>query len=93
MIDQYNDITSGVKDLIGDPKKAIRKIAFPMIIGMFLLSIYQIVDGFWVAGLGPDALAAVGLFYPFFLMMIALGSGLGMGGSSLISRKIGESKK
>ena len=35
MLDNYSDITSGVKNLLGDPKKAIWKIAFPMIIGMF----------------------------------------------------------
>jgi len=86
-------ITKGVKDLLGDPKKAILRISVPMMIGMFILLIYQLADGFWIAGLGADALAGVGLFFPFFLFMMAIGAGLGTGGSAAISRRIGEKNK
>ena len=87
------DQTQGVRDLLGDPKKAILKISVPMIIAMFVQSIYSIVDGIWVAGLGANALASVGLFFPFFLIVIALGVGIGVGGSSAISRRIGAGDK
>lgn len=83
-------ITQGVRDLLGEPKKAIRKLSGPMMFGMFVQSIYNVVDGFWVAGLGADELAAVGLFFPFFIILIAIGAGIGVGGSSAISRRIGE---
>jgi len=90
---KYPNLTEGVKNILGNPKKAIVKLSFPMIIGMAILSVYQLADGIWVAGLGSDELAAVGLFFPFFLAIMAIGNGLGMGGSSAISRKIGENKK
>jgi putative MATE family efflux protein len=51
--------------------------------------LYNIVNAFWVAGLGADALAAVGFFFPFFFMMVAIATGIGMGGGSAISRRIG----
>jgi putative MATE family efflux protein len=47
------------------------------------------VGGFGVAGLGAAAVAEVGLFFPFFLFTVALGAGLGVGGSSAVSRRIG----
>lgn len=88
-----DNITKGVKDLLGEPKKAILKLSTPMMIAMLVHAFYNIADGFWVAGLGADALASVGLFFPFFFIIIALGMGIGVGGSSAISRRIGAGEK
>ena len=55
---------------MGDPKKAIVKLSGPMIIAMFLMSTYNIVNAIWVAGLGSDALAAVGFVTPIFMILI-----------------------
>jgi putative MATE family efflux protein len=92
-MDTNNNITKGVKDLLGEPKRAILKLSTPMIIAMLVHAFYNIADGFWVAGLGADALASVGLFFPFFFIIIALGMGIGVGGSSAISRRIGAGEK
>lgn len=85
----YGSETEGVKTLLGDPKKAIIKLSFPMIIAMSMQTIYLLVDAFWVSGLGPDALAAVGFFFPFFMMAMGIATGLGVGGGAAISRMIG----
>ena len=55
---------------MGDPKKAIVKLSGPMIVAMFLMSTYNIVNAIWVAGLGSDALAAVGFVTPLFMILI-----------------------
>jgi len=86
-------MTKGVRILLGDPKKAILKLSAPMMLAMLLQAVYNIADGIWVAGLGADQLAAVGLFFPFFMIIVALGAGIGVGGSSAVSRRIGEGKK
>lgn len=86
-------LTEGVKTLLGNPKKAIIKLSFPMIVGMASQTIYNLVDAIWVSGLGADALAAVGFFFPFLFLLMALSTGIGVGGSSAISRKIGERNK
>jgi len=83
----------GIALLMGDPKKAIVKLSGPMIVAMFLMSTYNIVNAIWVAGLGSDALAAVGFITPLFMILIGIGSGLGAGAASVISRRIGAKDK
>ena len=85
--------TKNVKILLGDPRKAIIKLSIPMMIAMMVQALYNIVDGIWVAGLGKNGLAAIGLFFPIFMIMLALAAGIGVGGSSTVSRKIGEKNK
>ncbi len=87
------DITSGISLLMGDPKKAIVKLSGPMIVAMFLMSTYNIVNAIWVAGLGSDALAAVGFVTPLFMILVGIGSGMGAGVASVISRRIGAGNK
>jgi putative MATE family efflux protein len=78
---------------MGDPKKAIIKLSGPMIAAMLLMSTYNIVNAIWVAGLGSDALAAVGFVTPLFMILIGLSNGLGAGVASVISRRIGAKDK
>lgn len=88
-----NKETKGLQTLLGDPKKAIIKLAIPMIIAMSVQTLYNVVDTFWVSGLGINALAAVQFVFPFIFMATALATGLGIGGGSAISRKIGAKDK
>ncbi len=85
--------TNGVQTLLGDPKKAIIKLAIPMIIAMSVATIYNLTDAIWVSGIGSDALAAVGFVFPFFFMALAIANGLGIGGGAAISRLIGADDK
>ncbi|TGC08163.1 MATE family efflux transporter [Methanolobus halotolerans] len=85
--------TAGMKALSGDPKKAMIKLALPMMLAMSIQTVYNLVDTFWVSGLGADSLAAVGFVFPFFFASIALSTGLGVGGGSAISRKLGARDK
>lgn len=85
--------TEGIKTLLGDPRKAIMKLSLPMIVAMSVQTIYNVVDAIWVSGLGADALSAVGFFFPFFFMLMAISTGIGIGGSSAISRRIGAQDK
>lgn len=85
--------TEGIKILLGDPKKAIIKLSVPMIVAMSVQTVYNVVDAIWVSGVGADALSAVGFFFPFFFTMMALATGLGIGGGSAISRRIGAKDK
>ncbi|MDO5849816.1 MAG: MATE family efflux transporter [Methanobacteriaceae archaeon] len=75
--------------ITGDPKKAIRKLSVPMMVSMLLIVLYNVADSIWVAGLGADALAAVGFITPLFMVLVGLGNGIGAGANSLIARYIG----
>lgn len=80
---------SNIELLLGDHKKAIRKLAWPMMVSMFLIMAYNLVDSIWVAGLGADALAAIGFINPLYMILIGLGNGIGAGANSMIARFIG----
>lgn len=87
------DVDKRISMITGDPKKAILALSMPMIISMLLLMAYNLADSILVAGLGPNALAALGFITPVFMIVIGLGNGLGAGASSLIARCIGANNK
>jgi len=87
------DVDQRISMVTGEPKKAIRVLAVPMIISMLLIMAYNLADSIWVAGLGPNALAALGFINPIFMIVIGLGNGLGAGATSLIARCIGANNK
>lgn len=87
------DVDQRISMITGDPKRAIRVLSVPMIISMLLIMAYNLADSIWVAGLGPDALAALGFTTPLFMVIIGLGNGLGAGATSLIARCIGAVNK
>lgn len=87
--DHQRAVTRGVSLLTGDPRVAIRKLSGPMILAMLLMSLYNLADAVWVAGLGPGSLAAVGFMTPLFMIFIGLGNGLGAGVASAVARHIG----
>ena len=67
---------SNIELIRGDPKKAINKLSVPMMASMLLIMAYNIADSVWVAGLGAEALAAIGFITPLFLIVIGLGNGI-----------------
>ena len=81
--------SKNIEMITGDPKKAIIKLSIPMMFSMLLIMFYNIADSIWVAGLGADALAAVGFITPLFMVLVGLGNGIGAGANSLIARYIG----
>ncbi|MDR2829848.1 MAG: MATE family efflux transporter [Methanobrevibacter sp.] len=85
--------TEGVSTLYGDPKKAILKLSMPMMFAMFVSSLYALVDGIWVGGLGDLSIAAVGFINPLYLIVMGFSNGLGAGATSVISRYIGARDK
>lgn len=81
-----------IESILGNPRKAINKLAFPTIFSMFLMFLNNLIDSFWVAGINGDALAALGFISPLYLVIIGLGTGIGAGANSLISRYLGAGK-
>lgn len=72
------------------PAKAVVKMGVPLIAGMFIMVLYNLVDTFFI-GMTGDAyqLAAVNLAYPVMMVMIAVSNMVGTGASSLIARCMG----
>jgi putative MATE family efflux protein len=90
---EYNEVNGNIDLITGNPKIAIRKLAWPMMVATFLTMAYNLVDGVWIAGLGTQALAALGYVTPLFMIVVGLGTGLAAGANSLIARYIGANDK
>lgn len=74
----------------GDVRKAILIIAIPTILGLLASSIYHLADALFVAKLGTDASAAVGVTFALQTLLQAFGYTFGTGGGSLLSRSLGK---
>ncbi len=64
-------------------------MALPASIGLVFQTMYNVVDSFWAGRISTSALAALGLSFPVFLLVIATGGGLSRGSSALIANAIG----
>src|SRR4029079_15851097 len=81
-------IWSGIKEALrgshrnyteGAIGRAIFLLAIPMVLEMVMESIFAVVDIFWVAHLGTDAAATVGLTESLLTLIYALAMGLSIG--------------
>lgn len=73
--------------------KAVAVMAVPTMISMLVVVIYNMADTFFIGQTGdPMQVAAVSLATPVFMVFMALGNLFGIGGSSAISRALGERK-
>lgn len=73
--------------------KAVAKMAIPTIITQLVFVIYNMVDTFFIGQThDPVQVAAVSLTTPVFVILTGLGNQFGIGGSSVISRAMGEKK-
>jgi putative MATE family efflux protein len=86
-------IKDSSKNILGDPKKAIFMMSFPIALALLVQYLNSIVDMFWVSGLGADALAAVSIVTPIYSVIISIGNGIGIGASYAISKLIGARDK
>ena len=73
-------------------KKLIITMSLPMMISMMVQALYNVVDSIIVARISEEALTAVTLAFPLQNLMIAVGSGTGVGINALLSRSLGEKR-
>ncbi|UTC67849.1 MULTISPECIES: MATE family efflux transporter [unclassified Treponema] len=69
--------------------KALFKLGIPMVISLLVAALYNVVDTYFVSGLGKEAVAAVSVAFPIQLIFLGIGLTFGAGAGSYISRLLG----
>ncbi|HYT68041.1 MAG TPA: MATE family efflux transporter, partial [Vicinamibacterales bacterium] len=70
--------------------RAVIMLAVPMVVEMAMESIFAVADVFWVAHLGADAVATVGLTESMMTIIYTAAMGLSIGATALVARRTGE---
>ena len=73
--------------------KALFKLGIPMVISLLVAALYNVVDTYFVSGLGKEAVAAVSVAFPIQLIFLGIGLTFGAGAGSYISRLLGGNNK
>lgn len=73
--------------------KALLALGIPTMIGMMINALYNLVDAYFVGGLGTCQLGAISVAFPLGQVVVGLGLLFGNGAASYISRLLGKSEK
>ncbi|MDD4371954.1 MAG: MATE family efflux transporter [Anaerostipes sp.] len=87
--------TKNKMELLGNApvQKALLAMGLPTMIGMMINAIYNLVDAYFVGGLGTSQMGAISVAYPLGQVIVGLGLLFGNGGASYISRLLGKGDK
>ncbi len=75
--------------LEGPIPRSLFLLAFPIMGGNILQIAYQLVDAFWVGRLGAAAVASVSVSMPLMFLMMSVGMGFTIAGSTLVAQYVG----
>ena len=69
--------------------KLVLTLSLPMMLSMFVQSLYSAIDSMFVAQISEEAQAALSLAFPVQMLMIAIQSGSAGGMNAELSRRLG----
>ncbi len=83
-------VDTRTKLLTGNPFRVMLSLSLPAIIGMVVIGLYNFMDALFVGQMvGPSAMGAVTVSYPFTLINSGVSTLIGIGSASVLSRAVG----
>lgn len=76
----------------GDMYKVLLTLSIPIMINSIIQTLYNLVDGIWVSKISSVHFAATSFVWPINFLFVALGIGLSVAGTSLLSQLLGAGK-
>ena len=73
--------------------RLLANMSAPPMVSMLAVALYNIVDSIFVARVSENALTAVTLVFPIQMFVMSINVGIGVGLTSLISRRLGEKRQ
>ncbi len=70
--------------------KALMALGVPIMIGMLINALYNLVDAYFVGGLGESPMGAISVVFPLGQVVVGLGLMFGNGAASYLSRLLGQ---
>ena len=72
--------------------QALLALGIPIMIGMLINALYNLVDAYFVGGLGESQMGAISVVFPLGQVVVGLGLMFGNGAASYLSRLLGSGK-
>lgn len=78
------------EDILNGPiANTIFKLAWPVMVGNTMQVVYNSADTFWLGKLEAEAVAAISIGFPLVFLMISIGAGLTIAGTTLVAQYMG----
>ena len=92
-MDTNTESKSRLKTFLDNPSKALWSLAIPIMFGMGIQTLYNLVDMIFIGRLGGNAITGIAFNMPLFFIVLGLTMGLGTGVTASIARFIGQDNK
>ena len=92
-MDSHSESKSRLKTFLDNPSKALWSLAIPIMFGMGVQTLYNLVDMIFIGTLGGQSITGIAFNMPLFFLVLGLTMGLGTGVTASIARFIGQNNK
>ena len=92
-MDSHSESKPRLKTFLDNPSKALWSLAIPIMFGMGVQTLYNLVDMIFIGTLGGQSITGIAFNMPLFFLVLGLTMGLGTGVTASIARFIGQNNK
>ena len=92
-MDSHSESKPRLKTFLDNPSKALWSLAVPIMLGMGIQTLYNLVDMIFIGTLGGQSITGIAFNMPLFFLVLGLTMGLGTGVTASIARFIGQNNK